>query len=282
MGNSRRQFLKVAGAVTAGLLHRQARGGVPASEPKPSIGLQLYVMRGEFAKNVPETIKTIGQLGYQGVEFWGYQGTPNVFQEYTAKQLRKLLDDNGLQCCGMHVELKGLEADQLSRTLENNQILGNRFVILASARIKMGSQKTIEELAALLNGVSEKCRARDMRVGYHAHPFDFTKIDGRFAWDILFSQTRPEIIMQMDVANCLAGRGDPIAMLEKFPGRALSMHMREYKEKTFDSQYYMDVLRLCRTLHKTQWYIVEQGGTDGMGFDVPRQALASLRQFIGG
>jgi hypothetical protein len=67
-------------------------------------------------------------------------------------------------------------------------------------------------------------------------------------------------------------------MLEKFPGRALSVHLREYQDKTFHSKYYADIFRACQTLHKTQWYIVEQGGTDGLGFDVPREALAALQR----
>jgi sugar phosphate isomerase/epimerase len=113
---------------------------------------------------------------------------------------------------------------------------------------------------------------------YHAHPFDFAKIDGRFAWEILFSHTQPEVNMQMDVGNCLAGNGDPIAMLKEFPGRTQTIHIKEREDKTFESDFYKEIFRLCETTSATKWYIVEMGGPEGNGFEVPRQALDKLRR----
>ena len=115
-----------------------------------------------------------------------------------------------------------------------------------------------------------------MVAGYHCHAFDFARINGRFAWEILFSQLRPEINMQLDVGNCLSGGGDPIAMFKEFPGRSWSVHIKEYEDKTFDSDFYTEVFHLCETTCATKWYIVEMGGNDGIGFDVPRQAFAKL------
>ena len=132
--------------------------------------------------------------------------------------------------------------------------------------------------AAFLNEASAKCRQHNMAVGYHAHPFDFVKFNGRLAWEILFSQTKPEINMQMDVGNCLSGNGDPIAMLKEFPGRTPTIHIKEHKEKTFDSDFYKEIFHLCETSSATKWYIVEMGGPEGNGYDVPRQALEKLHR----
>ena len=240
------------------------------------IGFQLYTVRGELSRNVPVTLKTIAQLGYKGVEFWGYGGTPNVYQEHSAAELRKLLDQNALQCCGMHLELKALSKENLQRTIDNNRVLGIRYLNVTAAKEKMQSEATIAELADFLNETATQCRSHQMTVGYHAHPFDFAKINGRFAWEILFARTQPEINMQMDVGNCLAGNGDPIAMLKKFPGRTRTIHIKEYQEKTFESDFYKEIFHLCETSSGTQWYIVEMGGAEGNGFDVPRKALEKL------
>ena len=67
-----------------------------------------------------------------------------------------------------------------------------------------------------------------MLTGYHAHPFDFVHFGEETAWEILFSNTRDEVVMQMDIGNCANGDGDPIAMLIKFPGRARSVHLKDY------------------------------------------------------
>ena len=181
MQTTRRQFIKSGCGCALGMtLGRSV--SFAAGQAKPiSIGFQLYTVRGEFERDVPGTLKTLGQLGYKGVEFWGYGGTPKVYQEYSAAELRKLLDRNGLKCCGMHLELKALSADNLKQTIENNRVLGNEYLNVAAAQAKMGSAATIAELATLLNQTAAQCRPHKMTVGYHAHPFDFAKIDGQFA-----------------------------------------------------------------------------------------------------
>jgi sugar phosphate isomerase/epimerase len=241
------------------------------------IGFQLYAVRGEFSRDVPGTLKKLGAIGYKGVEFWGYGGTPDVYQKHSAAELRKLLEENGLKCCGMHIELKALAKENFSRTLENSQTLGNEYLNVAAAQEKMGSEAGIGELAEILNDAAQQCRAHKTTVGYHAHPFDFEKINGRYAWELLFSRLKPEVNMQMDVGNCLVGKGDPIAMLKEFPGRTRSIHIKEHEDKTFESDFYKEVFQLCETKSGTKWYIVEMGGADGNGFEVPQQALAKLR-----
>jgi sugar phosphate isomerase/epimerase len=242
------------------------------------IGFQLYTVRGEFSRDVPGTLKALAGIGYPAVEFWGYGGTANVYQNYSAKDLRKMLDDNGLKCCGIHMELKAIAKENFQRTIENNLVLGNTCLNVAAAGDMMKSEPTIRELADSLNAAADECRAQKMVVGYHAHGFDFARIDGRFAWDILFSHTRPEVNMQMAVGNCLSGGGDPIAMLKKFPGRTRTIHIKEHEEKTFASDYYQEIFQFCETTGGTKWYIVEMGSAEGNGFEIPKEALGKLRK----
>jgi sugar phosphate isomerase/epimerase len=278
MQTTRRQFVKTSLGCALGMSLSRTVPVAAASEKAIPIAFQLYTVRGEFARDVPGTIKTLAGMGYKAVEFWGYGGTPNVYQQYSASDLRKILDDNGIQCCGMHMDLKALAAENFKRTLENNQVLGSEFLNVASAQDKMGSEDKIAELADILNKASTECRAHKKTVGYHSHPFDFAKINGRFAWEILFSQVRPEVNMQLDVGNCLDGNGDPIAMLKEFPGRTRSIHIKEHEDKTFESDFYKEIFQLCETTSKTKWYIVEMGGADGNGFEVPQEALLKLHR----
>jgi sugar phosphate isomerase/epimerase len=278
MNSQRRRFLQAGMGLAAGWAMAPAVRTLAAETKKKRIpiALQLYAVRGDFERDVSGTLAAVSKLGYQGVEFWGYGGTPKVFQEYSAKQLRKLLDDLGLKCCGMHHQVKAIEPEFLPTTIENNRILGNRFLVVAAAQDRMGKEEDILGFAKLLNETAKKLEAEKMRVGYHAHPFDFVKVGSRFAWEVLFSHVDPAVIMQMDVGNCLAGKGDPLAMLKEFPGRTLSIHIKEHEDKTFDSKYYQEVFRLCESSCKTQWYIVEMGNDDGRGMEIPRKALAKL------
>jgi sugar phosphate isomerase/epimerase len=276
---TRRQFIRCSfGCALGGMtLNEMTSSGAGRMPPIP-IGFQLYTVRGEFSRDVAKTLKTLGELGYAGVEFWGYAGTANVYQKYSASELRKLMDASGLRCCGMHLDLKALKSENLERTIDNNRVLGSQYLNVAAAQDLMGSDEQITQLASVLREASEKCRPHQMMVGYHAHPFDFAKVHGLFAWELLFSRLSSQINMQMDVGNCLAGNGDPVAMLKEFPGRTRSIHIKEHEEKTFDSDYYKEVFHLCETSGGTKWYIVEMGGAEGTGFEVPRSALAKLRR----
>lgn len=250
---------------------------------KVPIGLQLFSVRGECSKNLPATIEAVAKLGYKAVEPWGYAGDKVEWMGLSARALRTLLDDHGLACCGIHMATQAFLGDNLARTIELNRELGNRFLIIAADSKRMSAVATIHELAGILDAAAEQLKPHGMFAGYHAHGFDFVQFDGRTAWDILFSRVRPDVIMQMDIGNCAGGGGDPIGILRKFPGRARSVHLKDYGappngvigEGKAD---WPEIFRLCETTQGTEWYVVEEGGEGGLGFDVSGRSLQALRR----
>src|SRR5438552_14363348 len=151
MQTTRRQFIHSGLGCAFAMAVGRTDSMAAEDTRKIPIGFQLYTVRGEFSCDVPGTLRALSQIGYQAVEFWGYGGTPNVYQKYSAGELRKLLDENGLKCCGIHLELKALAAENLNRTIENSQILGNEYLNVAAAKEKMGAEDKIAELAEFLN-----------------------------------------------------------------------------------------------------------------------------------
>jgi len=249
---------------------------------KIPIGLQLFSVRGECQKDLAATLKTVADLGYVAAEPWGYGGEALEWMGSSASDIRKMLDDNGLTCCGIHLQTGALMGDNLARTIEFNQILGNHFLIIAADKQRMSSAETIMELKGILENAADIAKPEGLFTGYHAHGFDFDKIDGRTSWEILFSNLRDDIIMQMDVGNCASGGGDPIAMLRKFTGRARSVHLKEFNAPEGGTigdgeMDWPEIFRLCENEHDTEWYVVEECGPQGLGYDVPRRALEALR-----
>jgi sugar phosphate isomerase/epimerase len=250
---------------------------------KIPIGLQLFAVRGECHKDLPAALKSIAEIGYEGVEPWDYRGDRLEWLGFAAADLRKMLDDNGIQCCGIHLHTQALMGDNLKRTVEMNRILGNRFLIIAMDKDRMSSQAGIAELKGILESAADGVKPYGMYVGYHAHGFDFADVDGETAWDRLFSSTRDDIIMQIDIGNSVGGGGDPIAALRKFRNRARSVHLKDYGggpdsvigEGKAD---WDEIFRLCETNQNTEWFVVEEGGPDGLGFDIPRRSLEALRR----
>ena len=247
------------------------------------IGLQLYSVHGECSRDLPATLEQVAKIGYVGVELWGYAGGKPEWMGWPVKDLRRMLDGNSLQCCGLLLSVETLLENELSRTIALNQELGNRFLIVSADQKRMSAVDSIMELARILDGAAKELEPVGMFAGYHAHPFDFVQLGDRTAWEILFSNTSERVVMQLDVGNCADGGGDPVAMLEAFPGRARTIHLREYGgapgavigEGKADWE---QILHLCETSHPLEWYVVEEGNRDGLGFDVPARSLEALKR----
>src|SRR3954469_8331788 len=121
---SRRAFLGMAAAAPLA-----ARAALNAAGTVP-VGLELFSVRGELAKDLLGTVAAVGKMGYQVVEFYApyLDWTPE-----TAKDVRKVLDDSGLKCHSTHNNGPSFTPDGLKKAIELNQIIGSRAIIMASA-----------------------------------------------------------------------------------------------------------------------------------------------------
>ena len=266
---SRRDFLRAAAVgAGAGLVRLD---GLGAAAPQPGnpkkkipVGVQLYSVREAASKDLPAVLEAIGKMGYKGVEFAGYYGWDSKPQE-----LRKLLDGNGLKCCGTHTGLETVTGENLKATAELHAILGNSFLIVPS--LEATDAQDWLNLAKKFNEIAAKAKPLGMRVGYHAHAGDFRKLGDTTSWEIFFDNTSPDVIMQNDMGNCLSGGGDPVAILKKYPGRSASVHLKEYggPETAVIGQGvipWAEVFQVCETTGGTAWYVVEhEVGDDSMG-----------------
>jgi sugar phosphate isomerase/epimerase len=259
MNLSRRDLLKL-GAGAAALVATGVRpAGLRAAQPKKKIpiGLQLYSVRNVAAKDPPGTLEAIAKMGYEGVEFAGYY-------DLKAEDLRKILDKNGLRCCGTHLPLDAITGDALKSTVEFNKVLGNKYLIVAMLPpANMASLAALIDTAKLLTDVAGQVKESGMRVGYHAHPQDFTPVADRIPWDVIFSNAGPDVCMQLDVGHCLKEGGDPVAILKKFPHRSATIHLKEFggpKGAVIGegTAPWKEIFEVCETTGDTEWYIAEQ------------------------
>lgn len=252
--HSRRDVLRFGALAAASFaLPAVARAEEPAK--KIPIGLQLYSLRKELAQDFEPVIRRVGKMGYQGVEFAGYYGW-----DKRPAELRKLLDDSGLKCCGTHTALNTLVGDNLKRTVELHQVLGNTFLICPSLSAKDAAGW--EDLARRFNDISQRLAESGMFTGYHSHAGDFKQYDGKTAWEIFFDNTRPQVIHQLDTGNTLDGGGDPLALIRQYPGRTKSTHIKEHGappdapigEGKID---WKTMFEAYESVGGTEWYIVE-------------------------
>ena len=226
---------------------------------KIPIAVQLYSVRDDCAKDLPGVLKGIGKMGYEGVEFAGYYNND-------AKTLRKLLDDNGLKAEGTHIGIESFLGDQFYKTVEFHKILGCDFLIIPSmSKQRRDSVATCKETGRLLSEISERLRPYDLRTGYHAHGDDFTPLpdEKTTGYDALFSNSDKSVIMQIDTGNAKSVGVDAVPFIERYPGRTLTIHIKDFS-KTKQALLgegdvpFKEVLRACQKVGGTRWFVVEQ------------------------
>src|SRR5215468_5566720 len=94
------------------------------------VGIELYSVRDEMTKDMPGTVRAIGRMGYKVVEFYSpyFTWTPE-----TIKEARKAMDDTGLRCNSTHNGPVSFTGDGIAKAIEYNQMLGAKYIVMASA-----------------------------------------------------------------------------------------------------------------------------------------------------
>ncbi|GGH76248.1 sugar phosphate isomerase/epimerase [Pullulanibacillus pueri] len=225
-------------------------------------GLQLYSVRDKTSEDFLGTIRKIGEMGYDGVQFAGFFNTPS-------RELKKVLDESGLVSAGSHMGLDALTGDQLHSTLEYNHEINNHLIICPSLpKEYQESAEAYKRAAEALNRIGEVCKKEGFVFGYHNHDFEFKPFaDGQRGFDILFANSDPEYVkVELDCYWVTNGGLDPEAIIRKHKERCVSLHIKDMKEAngkrvstevgngTLDIKNLLDI----GETYGVSWFTVEQ------------------------
>ncbi len=249
------------------------------------IALQLYSVRHELAQDLRGTLQAVAEMGYAGVEF---AGPP----QHDAQDLRALLDEFGLACCGWHTPFALVQDDRLAETVAFHQALGNDKVIVPGIPAEL--RQTRDDwlrLADFFNRLADKLAPHGLRTGYHNHHVEFQPLEGEAPWDTFFSHTDPTVIMQLDNGNALYGGADVVAIIRRYPGRAVTVHLKPYSRAAGadnpvdgfrpligeDEIPWGAFFQACESVGGTQWYIVEYESDAYPPLEAVKRCLQALR-----
>jgi sugar phosphate isomerase/epimerase len=214
---SRRAFLTLAAAAPFAV-RAAAAGKVP-------VGLELYSVRDELARDLMGTVRAVAKMGYEVVEFYSpyYDWSPQV-----AKDVRTLLDDVGMRCLSTHNGAKTFTPEGLQKAIDLNQAIGSRLIVMASPGGEVTTVDGWKEVASRLNAAADRLKPLGMAAGYHNHGPEWKAIDGRRPMDVLARETLPNVVLQLDVGTTVAAGADPVAWITANPGRIKSIHCKDW------------------------------------------------------
>ncbi len=274
---SRRHFVSAVAGAAAVAGASSSVSAMSVFKGKIPLGLQLYSLREMAKTDFPGVIDAAARIGFEGVEFAGYFDT-------SAQDLRRMLDNNGLKCCGTHTAMDTLLGDNFQRTVDYNKTIGNKYLIVPwLPEERLNTKAAALKTSAQFNELDEKAREQGMRVGYHNHTFEFQRVDGIYLFDHFYGNTNDTVVMQLDVGHALHGGANPAALIRKYPSRAETVHLKEYSatdETALIGEGDMDwqsLFEACEAIGGTKWYIVEQERYPVSPMESVERCMANLR-----
>ncbi len=281
---TRRKFV-AAGALAAGALHLPGALRTEAASAIP-VGLEMYSVRNALGKDPEGTVRAVAAMGYQGLEFYA------PYFEWTgpqAKNMRKLLDDLGIRCFSTHNDSSYFSGDKLEHAREINLVLGSKYIVMASSHEVSGADGW-RAVADTLNAAADKVAADKLGVGYHNHQTEFVAKDGVMPMEILAKNTKPTVMLQLDVGTCLSAAADPVAWIKANPGRIKSMHCKEWSPeagKAYTVLFGEGVAPWKKLFEAAEhgggieYYLVEQEGSRFSELETAQKCLQAFRETHG-
>jgi len=247
------------------------------------VGLELYSVRKELQRDPQATVRAVAKMGYQCVEFYAPYF---AWSEDETKQMRKLLDDLGIRCYSTHNDSSNVNAENIAKTRDRNLILGCKYAVIASSHPQPTTLDGWKTVADALNSGDEQLEKSGLHAGYHNHEPEFTPIGGGRPMEVIAKNTKPSIMLQLDVGTCLKAGSDPVAWIRSNPGRIRSLHLKEWSSdpaKGYTVLFgegnadWKGILAAAESVGGVEYYLIEQEGSRFSEFETAERCLEAYR-----
>jgi len=197
----------------------------PAAEHRiDRLGLQLYTVRTEMAKDFAGTLAKVAAAGYQEVEFAGYF-------DQDPKKVRAVLDSHKLTAPSAHIDYPTVQS-KLDQAINSAHAIGHKFLVNPWIDEEMRKQPDIwQRVAATFNKAGETCKKAGIQFAYHNHHFEFVPVNGVMPFDLLLKECDANLVkMELDLCWITVAQKDPLTYFQGYPGRFPLVHVKGVKK----------------------------------------------------
>lgn len=253
------------------------------------IGAQMFTLR-EFCKtpqDIARTCQRLKEMGFGAVQ-------ASALGPIEPKELKKILDDNGLVCAATHRSVDQLR--DAEKVVDEHQTLGCELTAVGGfgfgGQPKAEWENFIDEYNRLARPLAEK----GLKVGYHNHshelaPFatDPAKFDpSDCPMQMLLDRLQPPVWFEIDTYWIQHGGGDPAEWIAKCSGRIPAVHVKDMTISGKREQKMCEVgagnlnwpriLDACKAAG-VQWYLIERDSGDLDPFESLKISLENLKRW---
>ncbi|MCS3798119.1 sugar phosphate isomerase/epimerase family protein [Niastella sp. OAS944] len=284
---TRRDFLKQSSLLTAGFFINKEEW---FAQPK-KIGLQLYTLRSEMAKDPKGTLAKVAAQGYNTVETYGY-GDGKWFG-MNATELRSTLKSHGLSSPSGHtfpasIFLQSRWEEKWKPAVTDAKALGQEFIVIPWLEEEYRQADNYKKIAAALNKAGEIAKKTGLKLAYHNHDFELAPAGGTTGYDTLLKDTDPKLVFfEMDIYWVSKAGKDPLALFAKHPGRFAMWHVKDMDNtpKKFFTEVGNGVINYKKIFNYAKqsgmkYFFVEQDMCPGAPLDSTAKSIAYLKKNI--
>ncbi len=196
---------------------------------RKNIGIQLYTLRNEIAKDTFATIKQVAADGYKQVELYGF---PN------ADAMVEAAKSSGLAVNSSHFEWASVvnpKDDSMSdfaKILEKAEKVGLKHLVIPY--LQDNERATLDhykKIAANANKAAAMAKKAGVQLAYHNHNFEFEPREGgKSGFDVFVEEFSSDMKFEVDVFWVKAAGLDPVAIISKLKGRVTQVHLKDLKD----------------------------------------------------
>lgn len=268
------------------LMSSAAAGMLAAKGKKIPVGLELYSVRQELAKDDVGTIQAVAKMGYEAVEFFSPYAS---WTPEKAREIRSLMDGLGIKCLSTHNGARSFAPESIDKVIELNKILGSKMVIMASAG-KVVDLDGWKKVGETLNAAAARMKPAGLRAGFHNHRTEFMPMEGKLPMEVLAANTGKDVVLQLDVGTCVHAGVDPVKWIEKNPGRFGSIHCKDWsKDPAIEykalfgegSAPWKEIFKAAEKKGGVELYLVEQEGSRFPPLETAEKCLKAFRELHG-
>jgi len=192
------------------------------------VGLQLYSVREDMAKDMDATLKQVKEMGYDYVEFAGYFGK-------TAYEVRELLDKHGLQCISVHQTYDVFLTNE-KENIDFLKTIGAKYCAVPwMGKERHAGTERFEQTKKEFIQVGQALKNAGIQFLYHNHDFEFETYEGKFLLDWLYESILEDLLKtQLDTCRVKYAGQDPVQYIKTYSGRAPIVHLKDFICKTFN------------------------------------------------
>lgn len=182
------------------------------------VALQLYSLREYAAQDFTKMVKMVADMGYVGVEPAGFPGSSPV-------EAGQLFSDLGLSVPSAHVALP--VGEHKNEVLDIMEAIGSKCVISGRGPADFETVDKIKATCEVFNTAAQNAREAGLTFGIHNHWWEFLKVDGRYAYQIMLDLLDSEVFFEVDTYWVQTAGVDPAKVVKELGARAPLLHVKD-------------------------------------------------------